>query len=124
MASCTIAFCDRCGKIAPDSDDKDTNFLTHDIIADTLPRLYEDLQDVIASANGSDNFKYHRRYRRLRGFDKDGKIIAGIDHDDDLDTDSDGNVLVEQDKIVTSLQNLALNEDDITEWKMITMDGP
>ena len=114
MASCTIAFVDRCGKIAPDSDDKDTHFRIHGNITDTLQRLYEDLQNIVASKNGSKDFKYHHRYKRLRGFDGDGNIIAGIEHDDGLDTDSDGSVLVEEDQTTTSLRDLALNDNDVT----------
>ena len=82
MASCTIAFCERCGKIAPDSEDKDTHFSIHSIVIDTHQRLYEDLQTLIVKEKRSITFKYYRRCRRLRGIDKNGDIIA----DDRADT--------------------------------------
>ena len=123
MASCTIAFVDRCGRIAPDSKGNDPNFRVHDNILHTLQLLYEDLQYVIANKNGTKNFKYHHRYKRIRDFNENGGIIAGPDDDypDGFDSDTDDGVLVEEDKIISSLQDAAVNSDDINCWKELSL---
>ena len=40
---------------------------------------------------------------------------------DDFGSDTDDGVLVEEDRIITSLQDAALNSDDVSEWKQISL---
>ena len=50
-------------------------------------------------------------------------LIAGPDDEcpDNFDCDTEDGVLVEEDQIISSLQEAALNSDDITEWKQFSL---
>ena len=99
MANCTIAFCERCKIIVRSSLTDDSYFSIHTDITCTLQKLYEDLQSIIVENNNSESVKYHKRYRRLRGFNTDGTIMPEDRPDIGFESDSDGH-MIEEDRIL------------------------